>query len=964
MRILYSAILCCMHFVTFSQSKQEQTAIINAIEGFKNASNDSIKKVYLGQIERYYTNPTFAEFTLRNLNSIEDLEIDLLIGNNFPPIDSITDFSLHRTLLTIMELNRKPFTYLMIEQVLRNSSDASTIPDKENLRKKCFIKLIESNAPRGANVMATYYANNTYNRSAFNQYWSRDEIDFLMNKVLADETYYIFCYEKFRPVINLTGENPGSNLSYLQSKLVALNELITTWRNCKKCPITRIPEIFKSLSHLSSLNKQQRQVAIQPYLAAIKNGTTYLSHEALNIFKEELNQSANSSLDNLVLKYNENLNDICSIINRNYFSQTPIACTPITKEMLTSHSAASIISQALSFEFLNQYILDEVLKKTSHQHFSKLAVEEAFAEIAMIAYNVSVANATSGITIQEKFENQWRAARLKTSLGTIDKVDNTDPAGYVSFLKKRSFKRLHIKERKFDISTYRIFEDVRIKRKWWFSKKVKYVTDIPLKYRNIVRSNYKLFDLINYSFFERDADVHFGNNRPFEQFVDIIVNNPEQAVGSLKNAAFDTDYPATFTETEIRTKISTGSPEPLYHYIGLKMGFQKPFTSRGIFREVQDAVNASLLPPVDKASFSNAYNAPNLTTNRNYLNYLDSNSIFVQRAEIDKMHAATHLYRAHYIVNTLINRRAHGLPIKRDCKWYEFLWCNKDRNRKLNDERRRHINNSETAINDFANKLNSLKIFDIVSLNNPKTILPFYVVIDSGSKNMLCLVKVVSDNGTHIIPISASLASKDNLIAADKFWKKYDPYYLDRYIVDLSNLSDHGYEYFANLSELFIKENMTKNSMADRLYQNGFTKLSDFYPDTPIPNDQDNEFIQNLNIQSHFLLKERRLIDKIRNDHPKPLPSTISGGNLLASTTNATLNNALVGTLATINRNFDSALETWEEWFVFIGFTTFNGQPIPWIQFGGGSLRIAIALPLMGPIPAIPLPRNFAITPF
>lgn len=196
----------------------------------------------------------------------------------------------------------------------------------------------------------------------------------------------------------------------------------------------------------------------------------------------------------------------------------------------------------------------------------------------------------------------------------------------------------------------------------------------------------------------------------------MIINSPEKAVGILINTTTNINYPNTFIDQEIREKISSGSPDDLYTYVGLRLGFQKKFTARGIMPDVISTVNSSLLS-ANKASFVNAYTSnPNLIPNRNYLNHLDSTSIFAQRSEADKMHPSTLLYRGLYTINDLINRRANALPLKRDCKWYEALWCNKEPNRALNAERQRHIDNSAFAMRDNQDKLNRLRIFDAVNL--------------------------------------------------------------------------------------------------------------------------------------------------------------------------------------------------------------------------------------------------------
>jgi hypothetical protein len=942
----------CLTFssaVTHSQTRTDQRIINDAVDKYRQAPNDSLKRLALHDLDSLCNIPQLRGFVIVQLNNISDPEIDQLIGDHIIPIDSIKDFISESLLLEKMNLANRPYSFFIIEQQIINSKDAIHEESlKEMYRKQLFIKMINSFPMRGISAFLKYYFRNPANLSSLNDYWKKSNLNIVTNQILENPKYDAAYVNIFFREVKEENVSANSNSQKISETFTLLHSRMYNNKLCRKCKVDSIPTIFRSESYLLTLTPEQLSGAIGSYLSSIKSGSIILTEDVMQIFKKDLNATSNLQIDELVHNYNNLLQVLLLIINKNYFSEDQLKPAAITKEALLANSNAPIISQGLSIPYLLKYLVEQITSKTSNATFAEIIVDEAMAEQSLLAYGRKVDNKA-----------------LISNVGVISNLNNSSPVDYIKYVTRKSFKKIVVTNRTYDLTSYRVTENSKIKRKFWFTKKVVYTTDIPLKMRNIILSNRTVLDASGYSFFERDLSVNFGKNKPFQEVVDIISNEPKTCFGILKNSVSNQSYPLKFVFTEIGEKVASGEPTELYSYIGLKLGYQKPMTPKGIFTGMHSTINNSLISEDDKKSFNAAFlQTPSMVWGRNYLNYLDSQLVFDQRTQIDRLHANTITYHAHIIVNNLIYRRANDLPEKDDCGWWQALWCNGDRNRQLNEQRQYHINNSAYQIQTNNKKLSSISEFDILKLHNAKQIEPFYTAYDTISRSILCLVRITSENGFNILPVSTRLNEKNNIDKADKFWKKYDSAYLERYNIDLSNLSDHDFQYFAELSNNFIKENMSSNTIGDRLNQGGYTKINYFFPENKIDGYENNEFVNNINLQSYYLVSERKLIRKIKNEYLIPKDITIEKGNELSATTNSQLNSALQGTLAQVNQSFDSALETWNEWFIFIGFSSFNGYTIPWVQFGGGSLRISIALPMMGPIPIIPLPRNFSYTPF
>ena len=523
-------------------------------------------------------------------------------------------------------------------------------------------------------------------------------------------------------------------------------------------------------------------------------------------------------------------------------------------------------------------------------------------------------------------------------------------------------KDIVVKSRTFDLENYKVIEQCKIKRKWWFSKKITYISDIPFRLRNFIKNDgYKSLDVTDYSFLERDLKIEYGENRPFFDFIDIINNNPEKCFPTESNAFIENEYPKNYFETEIRKKVTSGFPSDLYFAIGLKLNYQKPLTQKKIFNEVETGIQSSFIPNADKDNFKKYFGDDNsLQLDRNFINYQPKELLNNQSNAIDRFYGNTMMYHGNLTVYEKMKSRAEGLPVKPDCHWYEFIWCNGDRNRRFNDERQRHINVAQNKLNENSKNLNALPLFDFLNVKNPTTVEPFYTAFDTTNNFIFCLVKIHDDKGVHILSISKdNLNSASNLKKADIFWTKYDNSYLERYNIDVSNLSDHGFEYFAMLSENFLNENMTDNSLVMRLVHNGYTKLNQLYPENQYLPASKNEYIKNANFSSFLFTKERKLNDLINQNTPIATADAVSKINDASNGTQKNLDNQLQGTIRQINSAYDDALDKWNEFFIFIGFSSSGGQVIPIIQFNSGSLSINIAIPIFGIPPVFPIPRIF-----
>jgi hypothetical protein len=191
----------------------------------------------------------------------------------------------------------------------------------------------------------------------------------------------------------------------------------------------------------------------------------------------------------------------------------------------------------------------------------------------------------------------------------------------------------------------------------------------------------------------------------------------------------------------------------------------------------------------------------------------------------------------------------------------------------------------------------------------------------------------------------------------NSYWIANDSNYLQRYNVDLSNISNHGFEYFTLLTNNFVKENFTLNSLVDRMFYQGIMKLNSlnndlFSTDTIIKG----LFKENFILEEMMFSEEKQLVQLINDNDPRA--SSALKQKILE--TNGSLSNsinlAIQGDINNLNATFSDANRKWNEWSIFIGFTGSGDAVVPIIQFGSSSFSINVAIPIVGDIPVIVLP--------
>ncbi len=960
-------------FVNFSfpQSRNDKAKIMAAIKNFSEASNDSLKRVFLTEISNYYKAANTKYFTAKQLENVLQPEIDQLIGDNIVPIDKISDFDQASKELEYIYFSSRPYSKFIVENDINACADCGAEKGKETYRKELFQKLMESESYYELSTFLLFYFKKQANINSLNQYWNAKELNKIIDKIYESSTYYVAYSELLEKAFH-GSISSGMNLN--SDKLIVvrdeLSDIILTRKECKKCNTEKYPEIFREYEYLKLLNQSEiEKLLTKEIIQKIYKGELTFNQNILTLFQNVLCKSNNSEISELIKRYNFYVLLLQADLNKNYLSDNPVSFPKISEKFLLAQPNSCLLSHALSFEFIKNFISENLSQHIGNSKFANSVTEEIMSNISLLYYAL-LKNKGTLVYDENTFSTDpyllvnslWQGADLKSKIGVQAIITNSNLSDISEIYLNNRIKRIVVTNRTFDFDNYKVVEKCKIKRKWWFTKRFTYTTDIPFQLRNTLRKDtYKALDIMEYSFLERDLEIKYGKNKPFFELIDIVNDDPDLSLPMLANCFKDKNYPVDFCITEIKKKISSGVPYKLFKEIGLKLGRQKDIFNRDIFTDVEAKVMSSLIPDVNKQGFKTQFRDNNsLKLDRNYLNYQIKTQLDNQRASIDVFYGLTMGYNANVRVYSQMNARANSLPIKRDCRWYEALWCNGDRNRKMNATRQFHIDNSSRKINENRNNLNSIQYFNILNLKNPKTIFPFFTTFDSSTNSIFCLVKMEDDNGSHVLSISTdALKTGANLKNADLFWIKYDNHYLQRYNIDLSNLSDHGFEYFAQLSDNFIKENMTENTLVKRLINSGYTKCSDLYPEDQYLPGSSNEFIKNINLGTYLFIKERKLISLIHENNPRANVEAISKINDAVVNTDAELNNKLTGTINQINSSFDEALERWNEWSIFIGFMSSGNTTIPIIQFSGGSLSINIAIPLFGPLPIIPLPRNF-----
>lgn len=958
--------LCAPSIKINGQTHEEKKEIKSCIEKIRSHSTPDIS-AEINKISAYFKKASTRFYTAKKIKSIKLPEFDNIIGEGVVPIETINGFPLEIKVLDKITFEERPYTLFKMGEDLRLAPDAGQNNNKEKYRKLAYKQIIKAAPLTGIKSLLEFYLKNDQNNTIFNSTWTTKEINSLLTNQLNNPDTKLAYLDILKASLSGRTANaatPVTNFIFTEMRRIE-DEL---YRPILAGRPSNFPLIYRSFSYLNSLSPEARNQALSSELIGrINCGISSLYKETASLFASQL-KASDKCIDSLVVKYNNYYSFIRDIINTQYLPQNQIPNLPITKQQLQS-DPNNPNAYFLNFELIRDHIAGQIISNPGQTKFVKALVDEAMSQLVIDYYVLSFdknrsPNTTLNLTSPPSslIAQSWLNSNFQSGNTGFDwSRPNTKNSRIEKFARKGKIKSYVLLSREFNLNSYRVFERTKVKLKSGRKVKIEYVGDLPLKLRNILKVDTKRFDLIDYSFLERMVAVKFNKNRPFADMVNIIINNPTESFHFSLNSLSRSDFPRLMQETAIRESINSGFPDKLNRQIGLKLNYQKQLVKPDIFTSTSSAVAAAPFDAADKQSFISQYSTqPNIVLDRCYINYFPNTTIANQRAVIDKLLGSTVIDNGSLRFYSLIHTRASELPQKADCKWYQALWCNAKRNRAFNDAKGRMINFASSNIQKARQNLSTKSLFNYLNISNARTVKPFYTVLDVKNKVIYTLVKLIDDNGEHIIGISDdSLKGAANISEADLFWKKHDEQYLQRYNVDLSNLSDHGYEYFARLTQGFILENTSSNTIIQRLLNEGITKHYTLFPNDAFQLRVKNSFIENLQLECFYLFEDRDLIEKINNNNPIVIDQTRVNLNTAIRQTDAKVTQGLQQSFDQINSSFNDAMERWNEWSIFIGFMSTGNSSIPIVAVNFGSLSISIAIPMMGTIPIIPLPHNF-----
>jgi hypothetical protein len=827
-------------------------------------------------------------------------------------------------------------------------------------------------------LILEYYYKDSTSEAEFNKYWKISEIQNLLKKIEPYNKYYVSAVQFLQENIHKRKDTiqklpvTGYLLSYelKLSKYIYLGKKLN--EPIKQSDTFSVENLSKGNFFYSSLSENDKFTNLTPSTKErIRNGDLIIPSEIYERYKKQLLPLTSVQTNQLIAKYNTNLNDFLQVLKISYIPSLNTGNISLQLKDIVAFekSDSGIFTKRFSYEFIYSYLFQYLNTKTSNSYLSVSVIKDVFKQLTIANYAelirvkehpkfqkspINILFNRDSTEIYSEFQSRNANSKTSSLFKTIGRLYNQ---GYV--------KEVVVKQRKFYITNKKVMEKGFVKLNNGRQIPYSYQTQIPFNLVNRVMYNQQIFHTIYYSFFERDLRLEYSQNAPCFEFIDILQNSPIECLAYLNNGINNKNEPISLTINAIRLNVSAGHPQKLFKEIGLKVGYQRDLdTSIFISRILQEIKSTNDITSFSDSLFNVTPQQLRIATSNNLiLDSLDKFETF--QAFLKNLYAVSFEKQANLIMFNIQKDRAIRLPEKAKCNGcYDVFWCDQKRNDALNRARSNTIGTSQNAINNYSNMLRRLSNVDILSSKDKNELTPLSSVYDSRDSSFVNYFQITKNGAGCVYAVKFDSASKKNIkqiLKLSQYVNQIDPYFFQRYSVDLSNLSTHGYRFLANLFSLFQAENSSKNSLAHRLLQEGYinTDFNSMNFDITRTN-AETPFVEQLYTEHFMFLDERNMVSQINT---KPVLDSI-GLTMLSEQVNSINQNmvtALQPDINRINANFDEADKEWNSWFIFIGYSTNGNSSVPIIIFSGGSIRVNIALRSFGALPIFPIP-NFKST--
>jgi hypothetical protein len=829
-------------------------------------------------------------------------------------------------------------------------------------------------------LILEYYYKDSTSEAQLNKYWKVSEVRLLLKKMEPYKKYYSAELEFLNRYLHRRVDTPNKTpiTDFLISYKSKLSNSIFLGKNIndriKQGDTIFINDVFKGeyyFSHLADSGKAA--IVNQSVKEKIRNGELIITNEVYQFIKQQLLPLSPEQKNKLRFKYEVHLNSFINVIKSSYIKTLAIDNVLLqTRDFVNFEKADSgIYSVRFSYEFLYSFLVNYINRKVSNPYLAESVVKDVFKQFAL-------ANYAELIQVKEKptYKPNLESPVGFTKLFRIDssEVSNNQPKGFPA-TKTSSFfrqighlyrdgkiKEIIVKKRRVYLEDKKLYEAGYISLTNGTRISFTYQGLIPFNLINRVTYNQEIFQKIYYSFFERDIRLAYSLNSPFFEFLDVLENYPVQSLAYLSNGIYNKSEPIALTINTIRLNVASGHPGKLFKAIGLKVGYQKDLdTTQSISRVLGVIKSTNDITRYADSLFSST---PLQLQNAGYNNILlDSLNKFEQfDLFLRYLYAVSLEKQANLILYAIQKDRAVRLPEKSKCNGcYDVFWCDQRSNDVLNNARTNAINGSQNGIVTNSNLLGRLSNVDILSSRAKTQLLPLGSIYDPIDTSFVNYFQISQGGKGCTYAIKFDSAGKTNIgqiLKLKKYFGQVDPYFFQRYNIDLSNLSDHGYLYLARLFVLFQNENSVENKLAVRMMREGFIDLNFKSTGFDIANaNSDNKLIDNLLIEHFMFLDEKTLVDQM-NAVPELDSLGLAMRNIQVNSIDKSIEAAIQPDVSKINANFDNADKIWNSWFVFVGYSTNgNGYAVPIIIFSGGSIRINLALRSIGTLPVFPIPN-------
>lgn len=923
--------------------------------------------LFLDQLSPFLNDPATRVYTAGKLNTVKRNEVDDLFGNTIKRVGETSDYKVETEFINKLNLTERPYTKYLILTAAIYKYSSDTVLETTEYRKALFKKYISVSPLEGFSNLLALSFKDTLSEIRFNKVWNTSEIEEMINYIRLYPKYYVSYFNLLNKHIYNNDLDSMPLTARLKAETDHLSKLLFSKSIGKnKGQTITLPELFRGEAYLLTLDDSVKNKLIDPLtMEKINKGELFISDSTFKIVSFLFNDK-NNFTEQLVKKYNYYQRQIIEVINKYYISDSLAIENDITELQLDSFATGypGIYSKRLSFDFLYQYISKKLNAKLTDEQLCKKIVTNAFEYYTLCSYNVLILNEENRIKFNSdslvsstRLINQYQLSNnkfCKQSNGEITgpNSDNRDLGSYYS---SDQIGYINVVSRTYDLNRYKVREECTVVLKNGKRFQQVFVGDIPLKLRNLLQLNCTILDGIYYSFLERYLRVNYSINKPFNEFLDIVLSNPFVSIGVFNNSFASPMYPIDFSITEIKNTINSGTPDHIHLAIGTKLNYQKPVSAK-IINLRSYLINNNAIPAEMKVSLKDFFKMipdNNFKTPKVY--FTNNSGAAKLNAMMNELYGLTIKYNTEIKLYTHLRGKAQALPMKKFCKWYQFLWCNNKGNKQKNIERQKIVKFAQNGLTNNETLLADLKLFDLTNIAEVVSITPIFYCYDRTSKSFISINYTTESNGSHHLVTAYSQALNYDIYSINSIFETADNQYINRYGVDLSNLTNHGYGYTAKLTELFISENMSDNSVSTRLSKNGFINL----PDAAIsPLDsasskmiKNTELLMNMELESNLISDALNFTEIYKSGSGIPLDYTKNKIQENKDSLNNYIAQVVLAEGNKINSQFIEVQKKWEKG------GEFNADNfISTVKFNITPYDKSLAVPVVGNFPAIPLP--------